>query len=105
MRTKWALTAAVAGGCAALVAPAVPAVADESAQDVINRLQSDGYTVKIDRVGSAPNSECVVTSVRNPQTVKQWVPYTGPGLGRNNGNVLVEVVKSRTISVSLDCTR
>jgi hypothetical protein len=46
----------------------------------------------------------VVTSVRNPQTVTQWVPYVGPTLGRNKGTVLVPVITSQTISVSLDCS-
>jgi len=49
-------------------------------------------------------SQCVVTSVRNPQTVTQWVPYVGPTLGRNRGTVLVPVITSQTISVSLDCS-
>ena len=25
-------------------------------------------------------SQCVVTNVRNPNTIKQWVPYVGPGI-------------------------
>jgi len=46
----------------------------------------------------------VVTSVRNPQTVTQWVPYVGPGLGSRGSNFLVPVVTSQTISVSLNCS-
>src|SRR5690348_7889355 len=103
MRTKFALAAAVAGVCGAVLAPAGLASADESPQEVINRLQSQGYTVNIDRVGTAPTNQCVVTNVRNPQTVTQWVPYTGPG--RDGDRVLVQVVTSQTISVSLDCTQ
>ena len=103
-RTKWALAVAGASACAVLAAPAGLAAAEESAQEVINRLQSEGYTVNIDRVGTAPMSECVVTSVRNPQTVTQWVPYTGPG--RNGDDrVLVQVITSQSISVSLNCSR
>jgi len=30
-------------------------------------VQSEGYNVNVDRIGSAPLSECEVTSVRNPQ--------------------------------------
>ena len=79
--------------------------ADESAQDTINRLQQQGYTVQIDKMGVGPISQCVVTSVRNPQTRTQWVPYVGPGLGNVDGNFLVPVVTSQTISVSLDCSQ
>jgi hypothetical protein len=102
MRTKWTVAAAAIGVCGAAFAPAVLANA-ESAQDVISRLQSEGYTVTIDKLGTAPISECQVTSVRNPQSTSQLVPYVGPG---NNGDrVLVQQQTSQTISVSLDCTR
>src|SRR5215212_7700623 len=103
MRTKWMLAALVAGVCGALAAPAGLASAEESPQQVISRLQSEGYTVNIDRVGTAPINECVVTGVRNPQQVTQWVPYHGPG--GNRDHVLVQVVVSQSISVSLNCSR
>ena len=103
MRTKWMLAAVAAGVCGAIAAPAGLASAEESPQELINRLQSEGYTVNIDRVGTAPLNQCVVTNVRNPQQVTQWVPYTGPG--RDGDRVLVEVVTSQSISVTLDCSR
>jgi hypothetical protein len=103
MRTKWTLTAVAAGVCAVIAAPAGLASAQESPQDLINRLQGEGYTVNIDRVGTAPINDCAVTSVRNPQQVTQWVPYNGPG--GNRDRVLVQVVVSQSISVSLDCSR
>ena len=103
MPTKWVLAAVAAGVCGAIAAPAGLASAEESPQQVISRLQSEGYTVNIDRVGTAPIDQCVVTNVRNPQQVKQWVPYNGPG--RDGDRVLVQVVTSQTISVSLDCSR
>src|SRR6185312_14569039 len=78
MRKKMTLAAAIVGACASLIAPGI-ASAEESAQATIKRLQDEGYTVNIDRSGSAPLSECVVTNVRNPKTVQQWVPYIGPG--------------------------
>jgi hypothetical protein len=102
MRTAVALAAVAAVG-GIIAGPAATAWADESAQATINQLQNQGYTVNIDRIGTGPMSKCVVTSVRNPQTVTQWVPYTGPGRG-NNRTILVPVVTSQTISVSLDCT-
>lgn len=92
---------------AAMALPAMPAGiawAEQSAQDTINELQKQGYAVQIDKIGTGPMSKCVVTSVRNPQTVTQWVPYVGPGLG-DRGTFLVPVVTSQTISVSLDCSQ
>ena len=93
MRTKRMLAAVVVGVCGAIAAPAGLASADESPQELISRLQSEGYTVNIDRVGTAPLDQCVVTNVRNPQQVTQWVPYTGPGRG------------GQSISVTLNCSR
>jgi hypothetical protein len=105
MRNKWTLAAAIAGAGAAMAVPANVASADDrSAQQVISDLQSQGYTVNIDRIGSGPMNKCVVTNVRNPQQVTQWVPYIGPG---NNGDrrALVLDVTSQTISVTLDCNK
>lgn len=103
MRTARTL-AAVAAICGAIAGPAGAASADNSAQTTINQLQQQGYSVNIDRIGTGPMSQCIVTSVRNPQTVTQWVPYTGPGRGNGDRTILVPVVTSQTISVSLDCT-
>jgi hypothetical protein len=103
MRTNLALTAAaVVGVCAAIAAPAGFAAA-ETAQETISRLQSQGYTVTIDKVGTASLDKCTVTSVRNPQTVTQLVPYIGPGRG-NNRTALIPAVVSQTVSVSLNCS-
>jgi hypothetical protein len=103
MRTKFMLAAVVAGVCGALAAPAGLASAEESPGELISRLQGEGYTVNIDRIGTAPLNQCVVTNVRNPQQVTQWVPYTGPG--RDGNRVLVQVVTSQSISVTLNCSR
>jgi hypothetical protein len=103
MRTKWMLAAVVAGVCGVIASPAGLASAEETAQQVISRLQSEGYTVNVDRVGSGPLDQCVVTNIRNPQQVKQWVPYNGPG--RDGDRVLVQVVTSQSISATLDCSR
>jgi hypothetical protein len=103
VRTKWTLIAAVVGACAAIAAPAGFASA-ETAVETINRLQSEGYTVNIDKIGSASLDKCTVTNVRNPQTVTQLVPYIGPGRG-NDRTALVPAIVSQTISVSLDCSR
>ena len=106
MRRVAILAAAVAAG-GMLAGPAGPAWAEESAQDTINRLQNEGYTVTLDKLGTGPMSKCVVTSVRNPRTVTQWLPYFGPGRGGadSDSRILIPVVTSQSISVSLDCTQ
>lgn len=106
MCTRWALIAAGAAFCGALAAPAGFAGADESAEATISGLQAKGYTVNIDRIGSGPMSKCVVTNVRNPQTITQLLPYRGPGSGgRNHDSSLVPVVISQSISVTLNCSQ
>ena len=101
---RFAMLAVAAAASGVLAAPAGQAWADESAQDTISRLQKEGYSVTIDKIGTGPMSSCVVTSVRNPQTTTQWVPYVGPGLGSRGSGFLVPVVTSQTISVSLNCS-
>jgi hypothetical protein len=90
---------------AVVLTPAAAAHAAETAQQTISRLQQAGYTVNVDRVGSAPLDDCVVTSVRNPQTVTDYVRVYD---GRNrDGSIDVDrvpVVTSRSISVSLNCS-
>ncbi len=102
MRTTWIIATGALGVCA-LAASAGLASADEgkSAQDTIQELQDKGYNVTIDKIGTAPLSDCVVTSVRNPQQFTQLVPL----LGGNQDGVLFPQIISQPISVSLDCSR
>jgi len=104
MRTKWTFGVAAAVVCGVIAAPAGLALADsqETAAETIERLQSEGYTVNIDRIGTAPLDECVVTNVRNPQQFSQLMPLLGGG--DDGGSVLVPMIISQPISVSLDCT-
>ena len=68
MRAKpFILAAIAAGACGVLAAPAGFASAAESAIVTIGQLEAQGFNVKIDRIGSAPLSECVVTQIRNPR--------------------------------------
>jgi hypothetical protein len=99
MRAIWALAAVAAGVGGAIAAPAGLASA-ETPQETINRLQNEGYTVNIDRVGTAPINECVVTNVRNPKTITQLIP-----LDDDDRTILVPIIISQSVSVSLDCTR
>lgn len=103
MRMKWSLAAVAVAVFGVIGASSAVASAEETAQQVISRLQSEGYTVTIDKIGTAPLEQCTVTSVRNPQQVSQLVPYVGPGLGGDR--ILVPSITSRTVSVSLNCQR
>ena len=102
LTTMMALAAAAVG---LLVGPADQASAEfgsgESAVLTIGRLEAEGFTVNVDRVGSAPLSQCVVTNVRNPQEQTRLVRVDG---GKKNRDRVIEVVVSRSISVSLDCS-
>ena len=87
-----------AAACGLILAPS--AFAAESAIVTIGSLQAQGFDVKIDRVGSAPLSECVVTSVRNPRNRTEFVPV----LGDHERGGVVPVIVDRTVTVSLDCS-
>ncbi|MDG4665989.1 hypothetical protein [Mycobacterium sp. 236(2023)] len=79
------------------------AAQDSNALEVIAGLESQGYTVHIDRIGSAPVKDCIVTDVRNPQQVVQNNVVIG---GTRSGGVIIgseAVVIRQPISVSLDC--
>jgi hypothetical protein len=106
MRPSLLLATLATSVAAVLLGPAAVAHADETPQQTINRLQDQGYTVNVDRVGSGRIDDCVVTSVRNPQTQTETIrDYYGSR--DENGNRkyrLIEVVVSQSISVSLDCT-
>lgn len=93
----FAAAAAVTG---MLAAPAALASAESDAQSTITHWEQQGYTVNIDRVGSGPLDKCVVTSVRNPNTITQLVRENSRGPGPS---FLVPVIISRTVQVSLYC--
>jgi hypothetical protein len=101
MRTALSIPiAAAAAAFAVLVLPAIPATAADSAIVTIGQLEAQGFDVKVDRVGSAPLSECVVTSVRNPRERTELIRVNGrPGRDR-----VIPVVVGRNITVSLDCS-
>lgn len=101
MRASWSVAATVAAA-GIVAAPATAAIAQPaqpgSAQRTIGELEATGYDVVVDRVGSAPIDQCIVTSVRNPQEVTQTY-VVGEGKDRE----LVTVIVSRSITVSLNC--
>lgn len=102
MRNGWGLvlTAVLIGVALAPAgtATAKPAKNQGNAYQTIGELESAGYNVVIDRVGSAPIGECVVTNVRNPQQVTQTIP-----VGEGKYREYITVVVSQSITVSLNC--
>jgi hypothetical protein len=91
------MTGIAAAACGAILAPAaLAAAAAESAELTIATLEAQGFDVKIDRLGSAPLDQCVVTDVRNPREQTRFV---------RRDDDLIEVVDRRTITVSVDCSR
>jgi hypothetical protein len=95
MRGKLLLLAGIAAAAGAVLAPAAVASA-ESARLTIAQLEAQGFDVKINRFGSAPLDQCVVTDIRNPREETRLV---------RRGDDLVPVVVARRISVTVDCSR
>ncbi|MDT5187443.1 MAG: hypothetical protein QOI29_5601 [Mycobacterium sp.] len=99
--TLLTLVALAAAACGLILAPAGIASA-ESAAVTIGVLEAQGFDVRIDRVGSTPLEDCVVTNVRNPRERTELVPVIG---SRDRGRDFVPVVVDRTVTVTLDCSR
>ncbi|MGV0793635.1 hypothetical protein [Mycolicibacterium sp. XJ1819] len=101
MHTVWGLTTVAAATALALgtagAADAQPARPGDAPR-VIGELEASGYDVVVDRVGSGPLEECIVTSVRNPQEVTQTF-----AVGKGKKREYVTVVVSKSITVSLNC--
>lgn len=83
---------AVAVGTAG-AATATPA-ASGSAQDAMNTLQSNGYTVVLNKVGWGPLYDCTVDSVRPGATI------VGPA---NVGDDMVNQIVYRTVYLTAKC--
>jgi hypothetical protein len=97
--TLLTLIALAAGACGLILAPAGLASAAESAVVTIGQLEAQGFDVKINRIGSAPLEQCVVTDVRNPRERTEFVPVLGDDRG------VVPVVVDRNITVTVNCSR
>jgi hypothetical protein len=85
-----------AAACGILTVPAAIASAQESAQLTIANLEAQGFDVRVNRIGSAPLNQCVVTDIRNARNRTELV---------RRGDDLIEVVKQRNITVTADCSR
>jgi hypothetical protein len=101
MRTASIITAAAAAAAIGTLAlPPISANAADSAIVTIGQLKAQGFNVQVDRVGSAPLSQCEVTDVRNPQERTEFIRVDRFG-GRDR---VVPIVVARTVTVSLDCS-
>ena len=89
---------AASGLAAAVLGLATPAAAAPSgpgsAQDTISKLQSDGYNVIINRVGTTPLDQATVVAVRPGQT------YSRTDSG-NPGDSLATTVTDKTVYVDV----
>jgi hypothetical protein len=92
--------AIVSGLAAAAIGLAIPAAAAPTgpgnAQQTISELQSQGYTVIVNRVGSAPLDQAAVTAVRPGQTYSR----TDSGVP-GAGNDIFTTVTDRTVYVDV----
>jgi hypothetical protein len=93
-------TATIAGAAAAVIGLAAPAAAAPSgpgnAQQTINELQAKGYTVIVNRTGTAPLDQATVVAVRPGQTYSRT--DTGvPGAG----NDIYTTVTDKTVYVDV----
>ncbi|MBE1548233.1 hypothetical protein GGC64_002257 [Mycobacterium sp. OAS707] len=93
-------TALIAGAGAAIIGLAAPAAAAPSgpgnAQQTINELQAQGYTVIVNRLGAAPLDQAAVVAVRPGQTYSRT--DTGvPGAG----NDIYTTVTGKTVFVDV----
>jgi hypothetical protein len=101
MMKKFGLaTAMTAGVAAALIGLAAPAVAAPTgpgnAQQTINELQAQGYTVIVNRIGTAPLDQASVVAVRPGQTYSRT--DTGvPGAGSD----IYTTVTDKTVYVDV----
>lgn len=106
MRSTSALLAATVAALALAGSAATASADPDSAQDTISDLRSQGYSVILDRTGTAPLSECVVTGFRNERIIRQGIavgPQRDHHWGDLAGNQAGAII-SKSITVSLDCT-
>ena len=97
MRTILLIQAGIAAAaCGMILAPAAISSAQESPQLTISTLEAQGFDVKVNRIGSAPLNQCVVTDIGNVRNRTELV---------RRGDDLIEVVKARNITVTADCSR
>lgn len=99
MKMTTLATTALAGIATFMIAAAPPAAAaptgPDSVQDTVSRLESKGYKVILNKVGSAPLEQCTVSGVRPGRDVTEF--------RQNRRDQLVERVLYTTVYVDASC--
>jgi hypothetical protein len=100
---KCGLAAIAAGGLLGMTLGLAPPalampVGDESPPDTVNRLQSEGYRVILNKVGSGALGDCTVTAVRPGQRFFR----TDSGVPGAMGDLIVTEL-SKTVYVDVKC--
>jgi hypothetical protein len=91
--------AALITGCAAAAFSATASAAPtgpSNAQDTVNSLKAQGYTVILSRTGTAPLTKCLVHAIRPGQEVTRS-DSSGPG------DTFTTVVVSKSIYLDIEC--
>lgn len=94
-------TMALAGVAAALGSAATVSAAPSGPPSVdatISRLQSEGFQVILNRVGTAPLSQCTIGAVRPGQTFSR-TDSGAPGAG----NDIVTTIINKSVYVDVTC--
>ena len=102
MRTAWAMAGGIVAAGVVLASGGMATAQPGNAWATIGELEAAGYDVNVDRVGSAPYEQCIVTSVRNPQDITRTIRVDN-GRGKDRDHDFVTVIVRRTITVSLNC--
>lgn len=99
--TSSLLAAALGFGPPAVAAP----TAIGSAADTVNRLEADGYTVIVVKLGTAPLSQCTATAVRPGRDITgRVVDATGRvGQPGSQGRGSTEALLYTTVYVDAKC--
>jgi hypothetical protein len=110
MKKKFGLAALAASGLAGMALGLAPSALAapagvESVPDTVNRLESEGYTVILNKVGSSALSECTVTAVRPGQTyvrTDSGIPGAHSGIEGTTGDFTFTEL-SKTVYVDVKC--
>ncbi len=102
MRAAWGVAGGIVAAGVVLASGGIATAQPGNAWATIGELEAAGYDVNVDRVGSAPYEQCIVTSVRNPQDITRTI-RVDDGRGKDRDHDFVTIVVRRTITVSLNC--
>jgi hypothetical protein len=93
-------TTGLAAATLGLASPAPAAPTDVgTAQDTVNSLEAQGYTVIVHKIGNAPLSQCTVSATKPGHTYSR----TDRGVPGVLGDHATETVTAQTINVYVSC--